>query len=135
MQFWQSFLANPSGQQSMDDFAKAMDGIPKTVFSHTITNTQWDSAQLATNELEKVVVDLKQQTDSDKPILIGSRSLIIQLLNLRLIDELQLCIHPMLEGKGLSLFDQIEDRIVLSLEKTKVFDAGSIVLYYKPIRE
>ena len=50
-------------------------------------------------------------------------------MKLRLIDELQLCIHPV-AGKGTSLFEDM-DRIVLRLVNTKRFDGGAIVLYYK----
>jgi dihydrofolate reductase len=133
MQFWQTLLKNPSGQKSMDDFALAIDKIPKIVFSHTLENTEWDSAKLATMEIEKEVFELKQQ--SGKDILVGSRSLIIQLINLNLIDEFQICIHPMIEGKGLPLFDKIKDRTIFRLLKTKIFDSGSIVLYYKPTKQ
>jgi dihydrofolate reductase len=135
MQFWQTLLKNPSGQKSMDDFALAIDKIPKIVFSHTLKNTEWDSAKLATKEIEKEVLELKQQSESCKDILVGSRSLIIQLLNLNLIDEFQICIYPMIEGKGLPLFDKIKDRTIFRLLKTKTFDSGAIVLYYKLTRQ
>ena len=133
MQFWQTLLKKPSGQKSMDNFALAIDKIPKIVFSHTLKNTEWDSAKLATKEIEKEVLELKQQ--SGKDILVGSRSLIIQLINLNLIDEFQICIHPMIEGKGLPLFDKIKDRTIFRLLKTKIFGSGAIVLYYEPIRQ
>ncbi len=133
MQFWQTLLKNPSGQKSMDDFAVAIDRIPKIVFSQTLKDTKWDSAELATKEIEKEVIDLK--TQSGKDILVGSRSLIIQLLNLNLIDEFQICIHPMVERNGLQLFDKINERKIFKLLKTKIFGSGSIVLYYEPIRQ
>jgi dihydrofolate reductase len=133
MQFWQTLLNNPSGQKSMDDFALAINKIPKIVFSQTLKNTKWDSAKLATKKIEKEVLELKQQ--SGKDILIGSRSLIIQLINLNLIDEFQICIHPMIEGKGLPLFDKINNRKIFSLLKTKIFGSGAIVLYYEPTRQ
>ncbi|MEZ4945975.1 MAG: dihydrofolate reductase family protein [Cyclobacteriaceae bacterium] len=133
MQFWQTLLIQPSGQKSMDDFAVAIDKIPKIVFSTTLKSTEWDSAKLATKEIEKEVLELQQQ--SGKDILVGSRSLIIQLINLNLIDEFQICIHPMIEGKGVPLFDKIKDRTIFKLLKTKVFDSGAIVLYYKPRRQ
>ena len=133
MQFWQTLLKNPSGQKSMDDFALAIDKIPKIVFSQTLKNTEWDSAKLATKEIETEVLELKQQSGND--ILVGSRSLIIQLINLNLIDEFQICIHPMIEGKGLPLFDKIKDRTNFRLLKTKIFDSGAIVLYYEPIQQ
>jgi dihydrofolate reductase len=133
MQFWQTVLKKPSGQKSMDDFALAIDKIPKIVFSETLKNTEWDSAKLATKEIEKEVLELKQQ--SGKDILVGSRSLIIQLINLNLIDEFQICIHPMIEGKGLPLFDKIKDRTIFRLLKTKIFGSGAIVLYYEPTQQ
>jgi dihydrofolate reductase len=128
MQYWQSLIQNPSGEKSMDDFAVAIDNIPKIVFSHKL-HTGWDSAQLAVKPVEETLIELKQQPGRD--ILIGSRSLIVELTNLNLIDEYQLCVHPVLAGKGLPLFENINDRIVFKLIKTKVFAAGATILYYQ----
>lgn len=130
MQFWQTLLQNPSGQKSMDDFAIAIDKIQKLIFSNTLKNTDWKSALIANKPLDEEVLEFKQQ--SGKNILIGSRSLIIQLLNSNLIDELQICIHPIIEGKGLLLFDQITNRIMLRLLKTKALQSGATVFYYEP---
>ncbi len=38
----------------MDDFAIAIDKIPKIVFSHTLKNTEWDSAKLSNKSLEEM---------------------------------------------------------------------------------
>ena len=133
MQFWQTLLKNPSGEKSMDEFAIAIDKIPKIVFSHTLKNTEWDSAKLSNQPIEDEVSELKQQ--SGKDIFVGSRSLIIQLMNLNLIDEFQLCVHPVIVGKGLPLFDKIKDRAIFKLLKSKTLGSGVIVLYYEPIRQ
>jgi len=133
MQFWQTLLRNPSGNKTMDDFAAAIDKIPKIVFSKTLKDTNWDSAGLSDRALNEKVLELKQQSGND--ILIGSRSLIIQLLNSNLIDELQICIHPIIEGKGLRLFDQIRNRIMLKLNNTKTLYSGATIFYYDPVRE
>ena len=133
MQFWQTLVKNPSGEKSMDDFALSIDKIPKLVFSNTLKDTGWDSAKLANRPLEEEVSELRQQ--SGKEILVGSRSLIIQLLNSNLIDSFQICIHPVVEGKGLPLFDQIKNRIVFKLLKTKSLKSGATVLYYEPASE
>lgn len=132
MQYWQTLLDNPSGNKSMDEFAKAIDNIPKLVFSNTLHNTGWDSATVSDKPLEEKIEELKQQDGKD--ILIGSRSLIIQLLNSGLIDEFQISIHPIIEGQGLRLFDKIQHRIVLQLARTKVLDSGVAVFYYHPER-
>ncbi len=138
MQFWQTLIKNPSGEKSMDDFARAIDKIPKLVFSHTLKNEGpeaigWESAKLADRSLEEEVLDLKEKPGRD--IFVGSLSLIIQLMNLHLIDELQLCVHPVVAGSGLPLFENIKERTMLKLVKTKTFRGGAIILYYEPENE
>jgi dihydrofolate reductase len=132
MKFWQTLLKNPSEEKSMNDFAAAINAIPKLVFSHTLENTDWETARLAKQSLEEEVVKLKQQ--SGKPIFAGSRSLIIQLMKLNLIDEYQLCIHPVVAGNGLPLFEGINDKRVLKLIKTKTFSGGAVLLYFEPLQ-
>ena len=133
MEYWRTLLENPSDEKSMNDFAIAIDKIPKIVFSHTLKNVEWESAKLANQDIEEEVLELKQQ--SGKDILVGSRSLIIQLMKLNLIDEYQLCIHPVIAGTGLPLFENIKDRTVLKLIKTKTFSGGAVTLYYEPTNE
>ena len=124
---------NPTGNKAMDEFAVIMDKIPKIVFSHTLKNVEWESAKLANRGIEEEVLELKQSRNGgSKDILVGSRSLIIQLMKLNLIDEFQLCIHPVIAGTGLPLFENIKDRTVLKLIKTKTFNVGAITLYYEP---
>lgn len=132
MEFWRSFLEKPSEEKSMNDFAAAIDNVQKIIFSHTLKQVDWKSATLASRSLEEEVVELRKQPGKD--IFVGSRSLIIQLLNLNLIDELQLCIQPVIAGKGLQLFEHIDGRKILTLKKTKSFDNGAVILYYEPIK-
>ncbi len=132
MEYWQQLVKNPSGEKAMDDFAVAMDKIPKIVFSHTLGNIAWESAKLANRSIEEEVLELRQQ--SGKDIFIGSRSLIIHLMKLNLIDEYQFCVHPVIAGNGLPLFENGSGRTVLKLIKTKIFSSGAITLYYEPAK-
>ena len=132
MQYWQTLIKNPSGEKTADNFAIAIDKIQKIVFSHKLKNTDWDSAELSTTPIEELVRALKQQ--SGKDILVGSRSLIIQLLKLNLLDEFQLCIYPVIAGSGLLLFEHVNDRAIFKLTKTKNFTSGAVILYYEPTR-
>jgi len=136
MEYWRTLLENPSDEKSMNDFAIAIDKIQKIVFSHTLKNVEWESAKLANRDIEEEVLELKQsRSGGSKDILVGSRSLIIQLMKLNLIDEYQLCIHPVIAGTGLPLFENIKDRTVLKLIKTKTFGGGAVTLYYEPTNE
>jgi dihydrofolate reductase len=133
MQYWQEVLQNPTGKRSMDRFAEVIDRIPKVVFSHTLKDTGWDTARLADRDLKEEVLELRQQEGKD--ILVGSPGLIVSLTQLGLIDEYQLCIHPVIIGKGLPLFKHITEKIMLKLLKTKIFGSGAIVLYYEPSQQ
>jgi dihydrofolate reductase len=133
MEFWRTFLEHPSEEKSMIEFAIAIDNIQKIVFSRSLKNIEWKTATLANRDLKDTVSELKQQ--SGKEILVGSRSLIIQLLKLNLIDEFQLCIHPVVAGKGLPLFENINDRTIFTLVKNKTFQGGAVILYYEPPNE
>lgn len=132
MGFWKTLVENPSGEKSMDDFAIAIDRVPKIVFSNTLDSTEWDSAKLANRPLEAEVLTLRQQSGND--IFVGSRSLINQLMILNLIDEYQICVHPVIAGGGLPLFENI-DRTILRLIKTKIFSGGAVTLYYEPLNK
>jgi dihydrofolate reductase len=133
MEYWQAVVKNPTGNKAVDEFALIMDNIPKIVFSHTLKNVEWESARLANRDVEEEVLALKQQPG--KPILVGSPSLIISLMKLNLIDEFQLCVHPVIVGHGLPLFKDVNDRIKLKLLKTKTFGSGAEVLYYEPTKK
>ena len=130
MKYWQTAAANPTGVQATDAFAAVMNQKPKIVFSRTLKTTAWESAHLATRSLEAEASALKREAGKD--ILVGSRSLIMQLLKLGLLDELQLCVHPVVAGTGLPLFEDLRERAELRLTRTKTFRSGAVTLYYEP---
>ncbi len=128
--YWPEIVRNPTGEKSTDDFAVAIDQIYKVVFSRTLKKLEWDNARIASKSIKEELIALKNETGGD--ILAGSPSLIIAAMNLRLVDELQLLVHPVIVGKGLALFQHIQDRVDLQLMKTKTFNCGAVLFYYKP---
>lgn len=126
---WPNLVKNPSGDPSMDDFALAIQNVPKIVFSRTLDHVEWENTTLAKSDLKEVVLELTQQPGKD--VFVGSPSLIAALTELDLIDEYQLCIHPVIAGKGLPLFKNISDRMVLNRLKIKTFGGGAVILYYE----
>jgi dihydrofolate reductase len=133
MEYWPTVLKNPTGDKSTDEFAVAIDNITKVVFSHTLKSVEWGSAKLAKRDLVEEVLELRQQ--SGKDIFVCSPSLIVALTKLNLINEYQLCIHPVIAGSGLPLFKNISEKISLKLLKTKTFGSGAVTLYYEPRKQ
>jgi len=129
MEYWRPIVKTPTGNRTIDEFAELMDGVPKIVFSRMLKKVDWESARVATRSFEDEALALKQR--SDKDILVGSPSLIAAARELNLVDEYQLCVHPIIAGKGIRLFNNIGDTTSLKLVKTKTFGSGAIVLYYE----
>lgn len=131
--YWPALIAKPSGEKAMDDFAVAIDDIEKVVFSRTLKEVAWRNSRIATNSLKEEIQLLKQQPGKD--FFVGSPGLIAQATNLNLIDEYQLCIHPVVAGKGLRLFKDVPEMFQLKLLNTKVFSSGAMINYYARVRE
>lgn len=131
--YWPLVVRNPTGNPSMDEFALSMQDVPKIVFSRTLKQVEWDSARLAKGSIEEEILALKQQPGKD--IFVGSPGLIVAAMKLNLVDEYQLCVHPVIAGRGLPLFNQINERVLLTLINTKTFGSGAILLCYEPKKE
>ena len=131
--YWPTIVKNPTGNKPTDEFAVLIQNIPKIVFSRTLKNVEWKNVKLAKRDVKEEVLELKRQPGKD--IFVGSPSLIVALMKLNLIDEYQLCVHPVIVGNGLPLFKEINDRTILKLLKTKTLSSGSITLYYEPTKK
>lgn len=131
MFYWRDLLHNKNMDPQNYAFAKTIDAIPKIVFSNTLQNTNWHTAQLANSTLLEVVNTLKKEKDAI--VFIGSRSLMTQLLNQKLIDELHLCIHPMVSPSGRLLYEGLEHQFIFKQKLIKTLPAGHIILSLRPI--
>ncbi|UOK41693.1 MULTISPECIES: dihydrofolate reductase family protein [Flavobacterium] len=131
--FWPAVVKNPTGNKPIDEFAVLIDDIPKIVFSRTLKNVDWKNTILKKEIIKAEILELKQQ--EGKPIFVGSPSLIVNLAQLDVIDEYQICVHPIILGNGLPLFKNIRNRIDLKLLNTKTLASGAVVLYYESVKK
>lgn len=131
--YWPTIVENPTEDKVSNEFAVLLNDIEKIVFSNTLQSVNWKNAQLAKAGIQDVFTALKQQSGGD--IAVGSPGLISSTLNLGLVDELQICVQPIIEGKGHDLFRDIKSRIDMKLERTKLLsDSGSMVFYYEILK-
>ena len=131
--YWPAIVKNPTGHKPTDEFAVLIDNISKIVFSRTMNNVDCKNTTLKNKIIKEEVSELKQQ--AGKNILVGSPGLIVALTQLDVIDEYQICVHPVVLGSGLSLFKNVRDKINLKLLKTKTFRCGALILYYRPAKK
>jgi len=111
-------------------FIQMMNRYRKIVFSKTLTLAEWHNSTVANKNLAEEIRQLKQQSGKDL-MLYGSAKLVAALVKLNLVDEYQLWVHPVVLGKGKSLFKTLPQRLSLALLQTKVFCSGVTLLVYQ----
>lgn len=117
-------LALSMGEQSWEGFPK----LTEYVFSNTL-DTVKPGAILVNGDIEKEVRRIKNEPGKDI-WLYGGASLTTALLNLGLVDELGMAVHPVLLGAGKPLFSNIHSRIKLQLKDSKTYSTGLVYLTY-----
>jgi dihydrofolate reductase len=131
--YWPEIAQKQNDDKLSNEFAVLIDDIPKIVYSRTLQTVDWKNTELKHELVAEDIIKLKQQPG--KNILVGSPSLIVQLTGLGLIDEYQLCVHPVILGSGLPLFKNLTERVDLKLLKSKTHDSGVILLHYEPAKQ
>lgn len=109
----------------------AMQGFPKLkeyVFSNTLKEVK-PGAILINEDIGSAVQKIKGEHGKDI-WLFGGASLTASLLNLGLVDEICLAVHPIILGGGKPLFSQLKDRIRLKLLESKAYSSGLVSLTY-----
>jgi dihydrofolate reductase len=127
---WTSRIANP---ETADAFAHKMVDTPKIVFSRTLENADWENTKLAKGDSVQEITKLKKQPSEDI-IVYGGGSFVSFLVMEGLIDEYNLFVNPVALGKGMTIFNDLEDKLNLTLVKNKAFDCGIVLLCYEPKR-
>ena len=102
----------------------------KYVFSKTLKAVE--NAFLISDNVETEVKKIKQEPGKDIH-LFGGSSLVTTFVNLDLIDEYQLAVHPIILGDGTPLFNNIKERKKLKLTNSQIYPNGLFILYYKPV--
>ena len=102
---------------------------PKVVFTKTLDKCDWDNTVLAKGDLTEEILKLKKQEGHDI-IVYGGATFVSDLIKHNLIDEYYLFINPVAIGKGLTIFNNIEETLLLTHVKSSSFDCGIVVLRY-----
>lgn len=66
--------------------------------------------------------------------LYGGSSLITTFIDLGLVDEFRLSVHPVVLGEGKPLFRDVKQRLNLNLMDTRTFSSGVVQLIYRSDR-
>jgi dihydrofolate reductase len=128
--YWTDIVTNKPGSTEYP-FAKKILDIPKVVFAKTPANYGWTNTRLAKGDIVEEVIQLKKQSGKGL-VVYGVSGLASSLIRNNLIDEYHLFINPSVLGKGLSIFNSVEEVRKLKLVQSKAFTCGIVVNQYLP---
>ncbi len=133
-QMMASYWPSPMAIETDPTVASKMNSIPKIVFSKQLEQADWNNTRLVRADPVEEITKLKQQPG--KPLFVfGSANLASSLIRKGLMDEFRVMINPVILGGGTPLFQGIHEQLRLTLEKTKAFRNGNVLLFYKPKSE
>ena len=125
-----SFWPTEAARQRMPEVAEGMNTLPKVVFSRTLSETPWKNTRLVKGDMVAEVRKMKSEPGRGMVIL-GSGSVVSQLTEAALIDELQIVVNPIVLGRGRTLFETVKKSVPLKRVDTRVFGNGNVVLSYR----
>ncbi|TAJ48472.1 MAG: deaminase [Herbiconiux sp.] len=110
-------------------FAETIDGAKKYVVSSTLGEVDWN-AELVRGDLSQAVRRLKQEPGEG--LSVGGVQLPLALADLGLIDEYAFVVHPVIAGRGPTLFAGLRERMQLELVDRQEFRSGAVAMRYRP---
>jgi len=113
-------------------FAKRLGDMRKIVVSRSSLDLSWRNSEQLQGDLAEAVSRLKEDPAIERVALSGSVSVVRQLLDAGLLDELHLFVHPATAGSGLRLFEEGEPGRHLKLISAQPFQTGVVYLIYAP---
>ena len=114
------------------EFAKRLGDVRKIVASRRPLTFTWRNSEQLQGDLVESVTALKSDPALRRVALSGSVSVVRQLLDAGLLDELHLFVHPATAGSGLRLFEDGGPARQLKLISAQPFRTGVLHLVYGP---
>lgn len=113
-------------------FAKRLGDMRKIVASRSPMEFTWRNSEQLQGDLVEVATALKNDPTIGRIALSGSVSVVRQLLDAGLLDELHLFVHPAVAGSGRKLFEEGGPARHLALISAQSFATGVVYVVYGP---
>jgi dihydrofolate reductase len=126
-----SFWPTPAAMEMMPTVAEGMNNLPKVVFSRTLEKATWKNTTLVKGDIEAAVRRMKSEPGPGM-VIMGSGTIVSQLTQAGLVDELQIVVNPIILGKGRTLFEGVREKVALRRTNSRTFGNGNVVLSYEP---
>jgi dihydrofolate reductase len=130
---WPAMARDPKLSGDNVEIARLINHTHKVVFSRTLEKVEekenWRNVKLAHQVDPEEIRRLKSLPG--KNIGVGGSDLALSFIQAGLIDEFRFTISPIAIGQGTKIFQGLGSRLNLELKKTRRFESGNMLLYYR----
>src|ERR1044072_5188245 len=116
---------------STSGIGRAMNEIPKDVFSRTLHTADWPESRIRGGPLAPDGARLKEEPGADL-MAHGGATFARALTREGLVDEYRLMVQPAALGAGMPIFDGLPASLHLDLVQSRPFATGAIENTYRP---
>ena len=136
--YWASIDANPENTPPFQTrlpydrevaYARFAGKTPHYVVSKTLDSVSWPPTAQIVRDLAELRA-LKDRPGKNLYV-VGGPTLVTNLLNADLLDEIRLIVHPLLLGGGRALFEGVNQRRRLEFLGAQPTESGKLVLSYR----
>ncbi len=129
--FWSKMLDSPNGTPAERTHAEWVNNVDKVVFSTTLQSADWANSRLIGDNVAGEVATLKARPGGTMAIYASPR-LVHGFVDLGLVDEFRILVHPVTLGRGTPLFHD-KAKLDLELLESKAFDSGAVYVRYQVV--
>jgi dihydrofolate reductase len=127
--FWPPVARDEKAPRALRDWAQKLDAKAKYVVSGSRSDFSWQNTIKVEGDLREAISALKAKTE--RGILVGAPKLGAGLEELGLIDEYRIVVHPVISGRGPTLFQGLSSPRRLELLSTQRFKSGAQALHFR----
>jgi len=127
--YWPTAGDKPNATKHDKEHAAWYKQVSKIVVSRTLSGEGLENTTVISDQLASKINAIKNKEGKDI-LIFGSPRASHSLLGLGLIDAFWIFVNPVLLGQGMPLFQNVTDKINLTLVESKLFSCGVIALHY-----
>src|SRR3954451_15797253 len=126
---WPTVARDENAPRAMREWAQKLEAKAKYVVSGSRSDFPWQNTIKVEGDLREAISALKAKTE--RGVLVGAPKLAAALEELGLIDEYRIVVHPVISGRGPTLFHGLSSARHLELLSTQRFKSGVQALHFR----
>lgn len=126
--YWPNAGKQPNANAHTKQHSEWYNKVTKYVVSRSQPKTG-DKAEVIGKDLREEIRNIKSQPGKNI-VMIGSPSVARDLIEAGLVDEILWNLNPVILGKGIPMYPEMNDRVKMKLTKSKTYQCGVIGLTF-----